>query len=72
MTYVLLELVHADLVNLFETREDANAALSRIVSAHPEAADEFGVFELDERGFPIDPPQDEDAGARASAPPRHE
>jgi hypothetical protein len=70
--YVLLEVVHADLVNLFETREDANAALARIRSAHPELADEFGVFELDERGFPIDPPHGEAAAERASTPAHHE
>lgn len=63
--YVLLELAHADLVNLFDTREDANAAFSRIVSAHPEFEQEFGVFELDEKGFPIDPRRDGEAAALA-------
>lgn len=54
-TYALIELDHADFGPLFDTRQEAEAALSRLATMLPEEADRFGVFELNERGYPVDP-----------------
>jgi hypothetical protein len=56
--YALIELVHGDFGPAFETRPEAEAALARMEALKDEPG-EFGVFQLDVRGFPIDPPQDE-------------
>lgn len=54
-----MELPHADFGPLFETREEADAALARIAAAYPDEVEDYGVFELDERGWPIVVPADE-------------
>jgi hypothetical protein len=54
-----MEIPHADFGPLFETREEAEAALARIAAAFPDEVEDYGVFELDERGFPIFSPQGE-------------
>ena len=51
--YALIELVHGDYGPTFETRQEAEAAFARLVSSRPGDAAEFGVFELDDAGYPI-------------------
>ena len=54
-----MEVPHADFGPLFETREEADAALARIAAAFPDEVEDDGVFELDETGWPIVTPADE-------------
>jgi hypothetical protein len=58
--YMLMEIPHADFGPMFETREEADAALARIAAAFPDEVDDYGVFELDETGWPIVHPVEED------------
>lgn len=51
--YALIEVVHGDYGPIFETRQEADAALARLAASRPGDAAEFGVFELDDEGFPI-------------------
>jgi hypothetical protein len=68
--YALIELVHGDYGPTFDTREDADAALARMASLMPGVPPEFGVFELDPDGFPIDAPVDEPAARSHPLPVR--
>jgi hypothetical protein len=57
--YMLMEIPHADFGPLFETRKEAEAALARIAAAFPDEVEDYGVFELDETGWPIVRPADD-------------
>jgi hypothetical protein len=57
---MIMEVVHADFGPIFETREEADAALARIAAAFPNEVEDYEVFELDEKGWPIVRPVDED------------
>jgi len=57
--WMLMELPHADFGPIFETREEADAALARIAAAFPDEVEDYGVFELDETGWPLVRPADE-------------
>lgn len=61
--YALIELVHGDYGPTFETRQEAEAAFARLVSSRPGDAAEFGVFELDDEGYPIGAARGEHAPA---------
>jgi len=54
--FVLIELAHADLLGEFDSREEALAALRRVVEADPAAANECGVVELDKAGRRVGEP----------------
>jgi hypothetical protein len=43
----------ANLVDSFDDRDEARAALEDIVRQDPDAADEYAVFEFDKSGQPI-------------------
>ena len=43
----------ANLVDSFDDRDEARAALENIVRQDPDAADEYAMFEFDKSGQPV-------------------
>jgi hypothetical protein len=51
-SYTIFDSV-ANLVDSFDDRQEAHAALSRIVEREPDAADEYALIECDDSGHPV-------------------
>jgi hypothetical protein len=50
MTYATLYVDEGNLLNFYEQREDAEAAVLEVVQRNPDVAEEFGFFAFDEDG----------------------
>ena len=62
--FALMQLEHGDFGPLFASRDEALDSLRLIHEQLPQEADEYGVVELDQEGFPLGEPITEAAAVR--------